>query len=148
MCLGRARRRRLSLPLRPRRLLPAFGPSTALRRHHGRHGARGVVSASPGPASRTLTVPVSGGGGVGVRVSTLRGGSAGRRQPFRYSEVLCGSRPHGSPLIERRLPGLALHLLSGGAQMWRAQSQRDRLCNYGWARVLSGVASVEDPLGT
>lgn len=68
-------------------------PARRLPSGHGRRGVRGVESASPGPASRTLTVPVSGGGGGGDPAGTLRDGSSGLGQPFGDSEVLCGSRP-------------------------------------------------------
>ena len=68
-------------------------PARRLPSGHGRRGVRGVESADPGPASRTVTVPVSGGEGGGDTAGTLRDGSAGRGQPSGDSEVLCGSRP-------------------------------------------------------
>lgn len=73
-------------------------PSRRLPSGHGRRGARGVESASPGPVSRTHKVSVSGGGGGGDPAGTVRGGSAGSEQPFADSEVLCGSRPRGVPV--------------------------------------------------
>ena len=65
-----------------------------LRSGHGLRGARGVESASPGPASRTLTVPVSGGGGGGDQAGTVRGGSAGSGQ--RTQRCCVGAAPRGS----------------------------------------------------
>lgn len=99
VCLGRARRRRcrLSLLLRPRRLLPAFGPSTpAPERPWAAWGSRCRVR-----QSRTRVPHPDGPGkrGRGRRgpAGTLRDGSAGLRQPCGDCEVLCGSRPEGSP---------------------------------------------------
>lgn len=71
-------------------------PARRLLSCYGRRGARSVESASPGPASRTLTVPVSRGGGGGDPAGTVRGGSAGSGQP---SEVMRGSRPRGGPCV-------------------------------------------------
>lgn len=88
-------------------------PARRLPSGHGRRGASGVESASPGPVSRALTVPVRGGGGGGDPASTLRGGSAGHGLPSGGPGGVVWELPPRKSLCKCIKPGCLLPLPFG-----------------------------------